>query len=54
MDVLERLARAQRLRRDLELNLAGLALSLELLDQIEALQHEVKSLKHQLQKLHNN
>lgn len=53
IEALERLGRAQRLRQDLELNLPGLALSLELLDQVEALQKEVRSLKHQLQKLHS-
>lgn len=51
-NALERLRRAQRLRQDLELNLAGLALSLDLLDQIESLQQEVNSLKHQIQRLH--
>ncbi|HEY3698821.1 MAG TPA: chaperone modulator CbpM [Spongiibacteraceae bacterium] len=54
VDSLARLHRAQRLRQDLELNLAGLALSLELLDRIDTLQQEVKSLKHQLQKLRGN
>lgn len=54
VESLARLRRAQRLRQDLELNLAGLALSLELLDQIESLQQEVKSLQHQLHKLRGN
>lgn len=51
---LERLGRAQRLRHDLELNLPGLALSLELLDQVDALQKEINSLKHQLHNLHRH
>lgn len=51
---LERLGRAYRLRQDLELNLPGLALSLELLDQVDALQKEINSLKHQLHNLHSH
>ncbi len=53
-DTLLRLMRARRLHKDLELNLPGLALSLDLLDEIEALKQQVGSLQHQLQKLHNN
>jgi len=52
LDALLRLKRAQRLRQDLELNLAGLALSLELLDKLDTVQKEVASLKHQIQQLH--
>ena len=52
IDALLRLNRAQRLQQDLEINLSGLALSLELLDQIEALQQEIASLKQQLRTLH--
>ncbi|MGD9601729.1 MAG: chaperone modulator CbpM [Gammaproteobacteria bacterium] len=40
--------RAQRLQRDLELNLPGLALALELLDHIEDLRREVATLRAQL------
>jgi chaperone modulatory protein CbpM len=50
IDALIRLTRAQRLREDLELNFPGLALSLELLDQIDRLQQEINSLKQQLHK----
>jgi chaperone modulatory protein CbpM len=46
---LARLNRAQRLRRDLQLDLPGLALSLDLLDEIDALRQQVASLQHQLQ-----
>ena len=49
VDALLRLTRAQRLHRDLELNVPGLALSLELLDQIDSLQHEVNALKRRLE-----
>lgn len=50
-DALLRLLRAGRLRRDLELDLPGLALALELLDEIDALQREVGALQQQLQQL---
>ena len=50
-DALLRMRRAQRLLSDLELNPPGLALHLELLDQIDELQQQVGSLKHQLQEL---
>lgn len=52
-DALLRLHRAQRLQRDLELNLPGLALSLELLDEVESLRGEIAVLKHRLQQLHD-
>jgi chaperone modulatory protein CbpM len=48
-ETLARLNRAQRLRRDLQLDLPGLALSLDLLDEIDALRQQVASLQHQLQ-----
>lgn len=51
-ETLMRLDRAQRLRQDLGLNLAGLALSMDLLDQIDTLRRQVASLQHQLQQLH--
>ncbi len=47
-----RLRRAQRLQRDLELNLPGLALSLELLDEVEALRREILELRGRLNRLH--
>ena len=48
-----RLRRAQRLQRDLELNLPGLALSLELIDEVEMLRSEIADLKHRLQQFHD-
>lgn len=48
-----RLRRAQRLQRDLELNLPGLALSLELLDEVESLRGEIAALKQRLQQFHD-
>lgn len=49
ISALVRLHRAQRLRRDLELDLPGLALSLELLDEIDGLKKQIASLQQQLQ-----
>jgi chaperone modulatory protein CbpM len=43
-----RARRALRLRRDLELNLAGTALALDLLDEIEELRERVRVLERQL------
>ena len=43
--------RAARLRRDLELDPAGLALALELLDEIDALQQRVRTLQQRLHQL---
>jgi chaperone modulatory protein CbpM len=43
-----RLQRAQRLMDELELNLAGVALSLELLDEIDELKNHIGALKTQL------
>lgn len=43
---LDRLLRAQRLKHDLELNSAGVALALDLLDRIDGLQRELAALKH--------
>jgi chaperone modulatory protein CbpM len=45
---IRRARRAVRLQRDLELNLAGAALALELLDQIDALQARIRTLEFQL------
>ena len=53
-DALLRLRRAQRLLGDLELNLPGLALALELLDEIDALQQQLASLRQQLGELHGS
>jgi len=49
VSALTRLHRAQRLRVDLELDLPGLALSLELLDEIDGLKQQIASLQQQLQ-----
>ncbi|MFP4062567.1 MAG: chaperone modulator CbpM [Halochromatium sp.] len=43
-----RTRRALRLQRDLELNLAGAALALDLLDEVEWLRRRVRCLEHQL------
>lgn len=45
---LSRLRKAQRLQRDLKINLPGLAMSLELLDDVQALRREVARLNQQL------
>jgi chaperone modulatory protein CbpM len=42
---IRRARRALRLRRDLELNLAGAALALDLLDEIEALRARIRALE---------
>jgi chaperone modulatory protein CbpM len=42
---LERARRAIRLQRDLELNLAGAAMVVELMEEIEALRREVRALR---------
>ena len=46
---LERLMKAVRLRRDLEINTAGVALALELLETIDSMKVELKLLRHQTQ-----
>ena len=43
-----RAQRAQRLRRDLDLNLSGTALALDLLDELETLRARIRVLEHQL------
>ncbi|MDX1458943.1 MAG: chaperone modulator CbpM [Marinobacter sp.] len=48
---LVRLQKAQRLQRDLKLNLPGLAMSLELLDDVQELRREVDRLSRQLRQL---
>ncbi len=48
---LSRLRRAQRLQHDLKINLPGLALSLELLDDLSKLRHQVAVLNQQLEQL---
>lgn len=46
-----RTRRALRLQHDLELNLAGAALALDLLDEVETLRRRVRCLEHQLGRL---
>lgn len=45
---LQRVKKANRLQNDLKLNMEGVALSLELLDQIGSLRRQLESLQHQL------
>jgi chaperone modulatory protein CbpM len=49
LPTLTRLRKAQRLQRDLKINLPGLAMSLELLDEVHEMRREVERLNHQLQ-----
>ncbi|WP_298448747.1 chaperone modulator CbpM [uncultured Marinobacter sp.] len=48
---LARLHKARRLQRDLKMNLPGLAMSLELLDEVQDMRREVERLSRQLQQL---
>ena len=48
---LARLHKARRLQRDLKMNLPGLAMSLELLDEVQDMRREVDRLSRQLQQL---
>jgi chaperone modulatory protein CbpM len=43
--------KALRLQRDLEIDIPGIAVTLDLLDEVESLRNQVKSLKQQLEKL---
>lgn len=43
--------KALRLRRDLDLNTPGIAVALDLMDQVETLRHRVAALQQQLEKL---
>lgn len=43
-----RLQKAMRLQRDLKMNLPGLAMSLELLDEVDAMRREIGRLRQQL------
>jgi chaperone modulatory protein CbpM len=43
--------KALRLQRDLDINIPGVAVTLDLLDELESLRDQVKSLKQQLEKL---
>lgn len=48
---LARLRKAQRLQRDLKINLPGLAMSLELLEEVQQMRREVDRLNRQLDNL---
>lgn len=48
---LSRLRKAQRLQRDLKMNLPGLAMSLELLDEVETMRRQVARLEQRLAQL---
>ncbi len=48
---LMRLHKAIRLQRDLKLNLPGLAMSLELLDEVESMRRDISRLRQQLANL---
>lgn len=49
-----RLKRARRLQRDLEINLAGIAVTLDLLDELETAKRRVKTLETHLAQLIDN
>ncbi len=46
-----RLRKAQRLRRDLDINLSGIALALDLLDDLDQMRERAQALERQLQQL---
>lgn len=48
---LERLQRAQRLQRDLDINVPGLAMALDLLDEVQSLRREMDQLHRRLGQL---
>lgn len=50
-DQLNRLRKAARLRNDLDLNWSGLALAIDLIDELARLRHENKTIKSKLQQL---
>jgi chaperone modulatory protein CbpM len=43
--------KALRLQRDLEINMPGVAVALDLLDQLDSLRHRIKALEQHLEKL---
>lgn len=51
VDALTRLQKALRLQRDLKLNLPGLAVSLDLLDEVQDMRREIARLNQQLRQL---
>lgn len=48
---LARLGKALRLQRDLDINLPGLAMSLDLLEEVEVMRREMDRLRHRLRQL---
>jgi len=48
---LSRLRKAMRLQRDLKINLPGLAMSLDLLDEVQEMRREVARLNHRIRQL---
>ena len=48
---LARLGKALRLQRDLDINLPGLAMSLDLLEEVEFMRREMDRLRHRLRQL---
>lgn len=51
VEALARLQKAMRLQRDLKLNLPGLAVSLDLLDEVQDMRREIARLNQQLRQL---
>ena len=51
LQAMVRLRRARRLQRDFDLNLGGIALSLDLLEELEATRERVRALERQLAQL---
>ena len=49
-----RLQKAQRLRRDLDINLAGIALALDLLDDLDQMRKRAQTLERHLKQLTND
>jgi chaperone modulatory protein CbpM len=54
LPALMRLRKAIRLQRDLRINLPGLAMSLDLLDEVEAMRREITRLRQQLSHFEDN
>lgn len=52
LPALARLQKALRLQRDLNMNLSGVAMSLDLLDEAEAMRKEIAQLRQQLEQLY--
>lgn len=51
LPALVRLHKAMRLQRDLKMNLPGLAMSLDLLDEVDSMRREITQLRQRLQQL---